>query len=315
MRQALDGQIVFFAVPAEEYGEIAFKKRLIEEGKIVYCGGKCELIRQGAFDDINLCVTHHSNMIGSFLGDGSGNGFVSKLITYTGRSAHAASKPENGINALSAASLGLSALAYQRETFRDQDCVRVHPILTEGGTIVNAVPERAVVETLVRAGNLEAMQDASLKTDRAFMAGAYAMGAKCHIETMPGYLPYVESATPAAIRELVTQTLQREIPPFPAGAHSAGSSDVGDVQSLMPCLPFKTGGVRGGLHSSAFEVTDEDEAYVLTAKLFALHAYALLRDGAGLAGQICRDYRPIFTTKDAYLDYMESMRCEKDFDA
>ena len=42
---ALDGQAVFFAVPAEEYGEVEFKNSLKAEGKIKYGGGKCELIR------------------------------------------------------------------------------------------------------------------------------------------------------------------------------------------------------------------------------------------------------------------------------
>ena len=51
--------MVFFATPAEEYGEIEFKNQLREQGKIRYGGGKCELIRTGAFDDIDLCLAHH----------------------------------------------------------------------------------------------------------------------------------------------------------------------------------------------------------------------------------------------------------------
>lgn len=61
------------------------------------------------------------------------NGFVSKVIRYKGVAAHAAGAPHLGVNALNAASLGLSALAYQRETFRDNDHVRIHPIITKGG--------------------------------------------------------------------------------------------------------------------------------------------------------------------------------------
>ncbi len=57
--EALDGQIVFFAVPSEEYGEIEFKNKLKEEGKIRYGGGKSELIRIGAFDDVDLSIAHH----------------------------------------------------------------------------------------------------------------------------------------------------------------------------------------------------------------------------------------------------------------
>ena len=57
--EKLDGQVVFFATPAEEYGEIGFKNELRAQGKIKYGGGKCELLRIGAFDDIDLCITHH----------------------------------------------------------------------------------------------------------------------------------------------------------------------------------------------------------------------------------------------------------------
>lgn len=95
------------------------------------------------------------------------------------------------MNALSAASLGLQALALNRETFRDEDCVRVHPIMTKGGDLVNVVPEEAVIDTLVRGKTLEAFADAAEKTDRSFQAGAQAMGAGIAIETMPGYLPAI----------------------------------------------------------------------------------------------------------------------------
>ena len=55
----LDGQVIFFATPAEEYGEVEFKKSLMQEGKIQYGGGKCELIRIGAFDDVDAGIAHH----------------------------------------------------------------------------------------------------------------------------------------------------------------------------------------------------------------------------------------------------------------
>ncbi len=71
-------------------------------------------------------------------------------------------------NALSAASLGLQALGLNRETFRDEDCVRVHPIITKGGNLVNVVPDEVVVETLVRAKTIEAFTDAAKKQTDPF---------------------------------------------------------------------------------------------------------------------------------------------------
>ena len=50
----LDGDVVFFAVPAEEYVEIDYRNSLREKGKLRYLGGKAEIIAEGGFDDIEI---------------------------------------------------------------------------------------------------------------------------------------------------------------------------------------------------------------------------------------------------------------------
>lgn len=247
----LDGQVIFFAVPAEEYGEVEFKNTLIAENKIQYGGGKCELLRIGAFEDISLCLAHHTGYNGISFGSGSGNGFVSKVIRMKGKAAHAAGCPEKGVNALSAASLGLQALGLNRETFRDEDCVRVHPIMTKGGDLVNVVPDD-VVEIAREVFGSDKVSEADLT------------------------------------------------------AHSGGSTDVGDVQHRMPVLTFHTGGATGGLHQVDFDIVDEEEAYITTAKLFALSAYRLLRNGAACAKQVVNDYKPRFASREEYVAFMDA---------
>jgi metal-dependent amidase/aminoacylase/carboxypeptidase family protein len=304
---ALGGNVVFFAVPAEEYGEVAFKNRLKEEGKIRYGGGKCELIRVGAFDDITLSIAHHSSGEGICVGNGGSNGFVSKVIRILGRAAHAAGAPHRGINALNAAALGHTALQYQRETFKDEDHVRVHPIITRGGDLVNVIPDEVALEVLVRGRNTEAILDADRKTDRAYKAGADALGAGYEIETMPGYLPQIPGAAHPALVEAVRLAAPgREFSLIEASRHSGGSTDVGDLQHIQPVLSFRTGGVTGALHSPDFDVVDEEEAYVLTAKIFALGAYRLLKDNAARARDTAAAYRPVFT-RDSYIEFMESL--------
>lgn len=319
VREKLDGQVILFAVPAEEYGEIEFKNQLTKEGKIRYGGGKCELIRIGAFDEIDLDIVHHTGDPDISVGTGTGNGFVSKVIRIKGRAAHAAGAPQLGINALNAASLGLSALAYQRETFRDQDHVRVHPIMTKGGNLVNVVPDEAVIETLVRASNKEAILDAAQKTDRAFRAGAMAVGADCEITTMPGYLPtFAHQANPEilAAAEIASQTSEKEYKVVKADTslHSGGSTDVGDVEHLQPVLTFNTGGKVSGLHSVDFDIVDDELAYIVTAKIFALSAYHMLRGGADAAKKIVKEYKPVFT-KEEYIAYMDSFMKTETFHA
>jgi amidohydrolase len=317
VRKELDGQVVFFAVPAEEYGEIEFKNKLTSEGKIKYGGGKCELIRIGAFDDIDLDVVHHTGDEDILVGSGSNNGFVSKVIRYKGKAAHAAGSPHLGVNALNAASLGLSALAYQRETFQDADSVRVHPIITKGGNLVNVVPDEVIIETLVRAANKDAIIDAAAKTDRAFAAGALGIGAECTITTMPGYLPTIESEADEdvlAAAQIASQTSAKdyEVVKKNVHEHSGGSTDVGDVQYIQPVLTFNTGGKVSGLHSVDFDIVDEELAYIVTAKIFALSAYRLLKNNAQSARKIVEEYKAPMT-KAEYIAYMDSFIKEETF--
>ena len=215
------------------------------------------------------------------------------MIRCLGKATHAAGTPEQGVNALSAASLGLQALGLNRETFRDEDCVRVHPIITKGGNLVNVVPDEVVVETLVRAKTIEAFTDAAKKTDRSFHAGATAMGAKVEITTLPGYLPTLaEEALPELKRAAELSAPETNV--IEASGHTGGSTDVGDVQHLMPVYTFNTGGVKGGLHQVEFEVTDEEEAYIVTAKMFALGAYGLLKEKAARSRELVKNYKPVF---------------------
>jgi len=302
----LDGQVELFAVPAEEYGEVEFKNSLIDQGKIMYGGGKCELIRIGAFDDIDISIAHHLDEKGNSIGSGSCNGFVSKVIRIKGKAAHAAAAPDKGINALSAATLGLQALGLNRETFKDEDAVRIHPILTKGGDLVNVVPEEAVIETLVRGRTIEAFTDAAQKTDRSFKAGAMAFGADYKIETMPGYLPEIPQAFPKELAEVFEILTDGNFRVIDSDNHTNGSTDVGDLQHLLPVLTFHTGGMRGGLHQEDFDIVDEDTAYILTAKMFAISAYRLLKDGASLGKSIKNNYRPKFENKEEYIKYMDS---------
>ncbi|UQT39933.1 peptidase dimerization domain-containing protein [Acidaminococcus intestini] len=157
----LCGNVVFFAVPAEEYVQLAYRKKLRREGKLHYLHGKGQLIYEGEFDDIDMAMQMHSSKktpeptvaVGT-----SSNGFVGKTIQYVGRSAHAADAPDQGINALNAAMLGIMGINSLRETFRDEDAIRVHPIITKGGDLVNNVPDDVRIETYVRAKTMEAIE-------------------------------------------------------------------------------------------------------------------------------------------------------------
>ena len=188
----LSGDAVFFGVPAEEYVELAYRNKLIKEGKLHFLTGKGQLIYEGAFDDIDMAMQMHAdkNMPAATVSIGeSSNGFIGKTIQYVGKTAHAADAPDQGINALNAAMLGLMGINALRETFREADVVRVHPIITKGGDLVNSVPADVRIETYVRAKTMEAIEATHKKVDTALKAGGDAVGAQTVIATMPGQLP------------------------------------------------------------------------------------------------------------------------------
>src|SRR5438094_6256635 len=127
----------------------------------------------------------------------SNNGCIVKTVRYIGRASHAGGAPHLGVNALYAANIGLMAINAVRETFKDDDSIRVHPIITHGGSQVNVIPGEVRIETYVRGKTVEAILDANRKVDRALRAGALALGAMVEIETLPGYMPMTCDATMA----------------------------------------------------------------------------------------------------------------------
>lgn len=316
VKEALGGNIVFMAVPAEEYVDMEFRMELQKKGVICYGGGKSELIRIGAFDDVDLAVGHHTvcNTNGYLLANGTTNGFVNKTVHFYGKAAHAADRPHEGINALNAAQLMLHAIDLQRETFWDQDAVRIHSILTEAGTATNVITERACVESSVRAKRIDALRDASRKYDRAVRAGAVALGCRAEIITTPGYLP-VHPLQDTHWMEQVLEDLSIEAKAhghdYSVGYrrqdfHEAGSTDFGELSSLLPVYQFRTGGYKGALHNADICVTNEQLAYVEAAKAFALLSYRLMKDRAQGAKETIEHFTPAIT-KEQYFAYMKEM--------
>ncbi|MFR5600944.1 MAG: amidohydrolase [Lachnospiraceae bacterium] len=312
VKEALDGNVVFFAVPAEEFVEVELKSQMIQDGVIGYGGGKCELIRVGAFDDIDIAIGHHANATKDMkIAKGTSNGFVNKMVTFTGTAAHAASNPADGIDAYNAASIAKVALDAQRESFRDKDFVRVHGFTSQGGTAANVIADKIVLEYCIRANNIAAVVDASQKFDCAMRAGAIATGAGVTIETFAGYLPTILPKDAAAVVEALytaSESCQGKygvnIPEKPY--HMAGSQDLGDVSSLMPTVQFGTGGFKGIFHNPNLEVEDEYLAYVMPAKVFALASYKLLKNGGSYAQAMIDSFEALMT-KEEYIAYMDSM--------
>jgi amidohydrolase len=304
----LAGRVVFFAVPAEEYGDIEWRVGQARAGKLEFLGGKPELLRLGHLDDVDLAMMIHTT---SRPEDGkagvpaSNNGCVVKTVRYLGRAAHAGGAPHLGVNALYAAQIGLSAINALRETFRDEDTIRVHPIITHGGSQVNVIPAEVRIETYVRGRTVEAILDAERKVDRALRAGALALGAAVEIETLPGYLPLACDPIMAEHFRATAVGLVGE-EHYRAIGHRTGSTDMGDLSQVMPVLHPNVGGARGTAHAADYAIVDKPLAYVTPAKALAAMAVDLLANGAAGAGEVLRRARPPIT-REQYLAFQRGL--------
>lgn len=300
----LDGDVTFFAVPAEEFVEIGYRDSLAKDGKIKYLGGKQELIRLGEFDDIDAAMMVHAqgNTPGNevFI-DGGSLGFVAKTVEFIGKAAHAGGAPHEGVNALNAAMAAMMCIHAQRETFRDEDRIRVHPIITNGGELVNVVPANVTMETYVRGASFEAINDAAAKVDRAIKGSAYAIGAEVEITDFKGYLPLCQDKSLGAIfAENAVQFTERENIHY--GIDMVGSSDMGDLCHLIPAIQPTMGGWIGNLHAKDFAPTDTTLAYINPAKIMAMTVIDLLYDGATAAKEIKAAFVPKLT-KEEYFNF------------
>lgn len=313
IKNNIEGNIIFFAVPAEEFVDIEYRNDLIKQGKIKYGGGKSELIRIGEFEEIDIAIGHHMEPECELaISNSPTTGFVNKVVKFHGISSHAAGAPEKGANALNAAVLALNALDQQREKFRDGDSVNVHGMISNGGQALNIIADYVSMQYAVRANKTDTIMEVSNLFDRSMRAGAIGNGCGVEIMNMPGYLPVIPSPDITALEEAIDIVSKNkyEVKVFDHTMQKGLSTDFGDVSSIMPLLQFNTGGYSGDLHDVDLKVIDKNLAYVETAKLFALTAYNLLKDKNKKAKSLIQEYKPLFT-KEQYLNYMEKFNSVK----
>ena len=134
--EKLCGKVTLVVTPAEEFCDLEYRRGLIAEGKIKHASGKQEMIELGVFDDMALILSCHAmgldmNTYDAEIGAGL-NGFLCKKAIFHGKGAHAGSNPAGGNNALNAANLAMSGINFLRETFKEEDAIRVHFIIGEG---------------------------------------------------------------------------------------------------------------------------------------------------------------------------------------
>ena len=300
--EGLSGSIRLIAVPAEEFIERDFRKGLCDRGVIRYLGGKQELLWRGILDDVDLAyLVHTSTSKFRFATAPGSNGFIATQHVFLGKAAHAGSKPEDGINALYAANLAMNAANALRETFRDSQHIRFHPIITAGGASCNSIPERVVVESSVRAASIGTAIEVNRKINRAFAGAAAAMGCRLEVHDLNGYAPRLNDASLNDLLHDVTVDLFGADCKHDRSPWSSGCSDMGDISCVMPATNAYAGGAVGHGHGSDYRIADPEIACVGSAMIQAVGAARLLENDAALARKIVAECKPPFATIADYL--------------
>lgn len=309
----LGGKVTLIGTPAEEFTDLDYRRQLIKDGKLKYMSGKQEMIANGVFDDIDLIISCHTmGGVRERKADinSSLNGFIAKKITYYGKAAHGGAAPHLGINALNAAVIGLGAVNAQRETFVDEHNIRVHGIITEGGQSPNTIPERVVIEAYVRGRDIESILDANKKVDRAFKAGAYAVGGKCVIEDTNGYVPFNQcSELSEVLKNNIGELIGEDN--IIDGQKSMASGDIGDLATIKPTIQFGFSGFSGNVHGADFEIVDKEMAYIIPAKAIAMTIIDLLKNDGNKGNEIIINNPPSLRKEEYINTWLESKSLNK----
>ncbi|KAA9158049.1 amidohydrolase [Amycolatopsis acidicola] len=299
VHEELDGDVVLFAVPAEECIQTSWRLGLRDAGELHHTAGKAELIRRGHFDDVDLALLTHAGTPEPALGLGfTGTGSLLMRVRFHGKAAHAAASPEAGISAYKAATVAIAAIDAHREMFREGDGIRVHHLITHSGAAVSSIPALTEMEILVRAHTIDALRATAKRVEGALRGGALAMGADVEILTTVSFLPYADDAPLAEVveanaRELVGDGYAR------LTGSGGGSTDMGDLSRVMPVVQaMAAAGVDAPFHGNAFHTADHVSAAVVPAKLMAMTAIDLLHDGAARAREVIAGSGPKLSRED-----------------
>ncbi|HEU5287757.1 MAG TPA: M20 family metallopeptidase, partial [Candidatus Limnocylindria bacterium] len=257
--EELPGSVAAIGTPAEEGG-----------------GGKVALLRAGGFDDVDAAMMIHPTTGRNLAGRHSlaSNRVV---VEYFGRAAHAASQPDQGVNALDAMIQLFNGVNAMRQQLRPD--ARVHGIIAKGGSAANVIPEHTLGRFSVRALDRRYQQEVLKRFIACAEGAATATGTtvKVTVDENAGYENMVFS-TPMAerwaahMRSLGAQVFDTR------DDERVGSTDMGNVMQVLPGIhPYvsiSNDAIPG--HSTAFRdharTPEALERALVSSKALALTA-------------------------------------------
>ena len=213
------GTLSVIGTPAEESG-----------------GGKIIMLEHGVWDGIDAVFFMHPTSDLTRLA-GACMSSMRLHITFSGKSAHAGSHPENGVNALSAANLYFAATGFLRQQFRGD--MRLSGIIVDGGRETGLIPDKAEIKGSISSFSLSELEKNTEKVRHCAEGAAHALGCEVEFEAKPGY----QGRVPNTILSDVCRAELEDMgePLLPGMPFDYGGEDLGNVSRIIPiCNPYVT---------------------------------------------------------------------------
>ena len=263
----LPGAIQVIGTPAEETG-----------------GGKVLMVDAGVFATVDAAMMIHPSSRNA-VGRRSLTAYPLRL-EFFGRPAHAASKPDEGINALDALLLTFNGINALRQHLRDD--VRIHGIITHGGDAANIVPAYTSAELLIRAADTPYATEVLEKVQACAQGAALATGARLEFaQSGPRYDARIPNPKLVELFRDNMLALDQEVEVAPPDQRLA-SSDIGNVSQVVPTISpgIAIGSEDLGTHTVAFREAAISPAghhgLIIAAKAMAMTAVDLLAEPASV---------------------------------
>lgn len=231
---AMGGKLVVFGTPAEETN-----------------GAKVKMTDEGAFEGIDAAMMVHPNPVT----EASGGSLAMDALEFrfTGKTAHAATSPEMGINALDAVILLFNGVNALRQHVTSD--VRIHGIISKGGEAPNIVPDYAEARFYIRARKRNTVDDVVKKVKNCAHGAELMTGAKVSISNFE--YSFDNLITNRTMSEIFNKNL-KELGETEIGEAKtmSASIDIANVSHVVPCIhPWIGFGDRNlALHTREFAV-------------------------------------------------------------
>lgn len=196
-------------------------------------GGKVILIRDGVFQDLDICMMMHptsgvTRIAGECLSSHE------MTLSWQGKTAHAESHPEDGVNALDALHVYYTAAACLRQQLPAD--VRLAHVVLNGGRTVGLIPDHCTISVNIVSED-QHLEDVKQKVRRCAEGAALATGCEVDIQEAVGYLGRKNNHTLEALFRknfaLIDEPVMDGMP------EDFGTTDFGNVTRVVPsCNPY-----------------------------------------------------------------------------